>query len=197
MVIKNLTLTLIAFFAFIATFDASAGLREARDAYSRGDQEAAYKEFYSLAIKGDSDAKVWLANLYSGGSGVKRDQKQAIKWLKKAIEQNNADAYHLLGIYYHFGSGVPKDESKAAALYLKSAELGSYLGMMKIATSYRNGEGVPKDQTKHDEWYGRATAHVNDDFKKYIGTGDKTMCGLVMEAKPPLVKVQTPNKGEV
>ena len=195
MVFRNLILTLIAFFAFTATFDASAGVREGREAGNRGDYATAYKEYYTLAINGDPDAQVYLSIIYQGG--VKKDLKQARKWLQKAIDQNYAEAYFSLALYYHFGWGVPVDETKAAALYLKSAELGSYLGMMEIADRYRDGDGVPKNQSKHDEWYSRATAHVNDDFKKYIRTGDKTMCGLVIEAKPPIVKVQTPNKGEV
>jgi hypothetical protein len=66
-----------------------------------------------------------LGNAYYLGSGVPRDQTQAISWWRKAAAHNYVQAYIKLGEAYRFGKGVPRDFGEAEVWFLKAASAGN------------------------------------------------------------------------
>ena len=54
------------------------------------------KELMGKALEGDSDAQLFLGQRYQEGNGVKRNNAEAIKWLKLSSEQGNVYAPHIL-----------------------------------------------------------------------------------------------------
>jgi len=57
--------------------------------------------WFSLSAKqGDESAQLALGNIYSTGTGVKRDFQKAISWTKKALKQGSSSAAHNLGTIY-------------------------------------------------------------------------------------------------
>jgi TPR repeat protein len=62
--------------------------------------------------------------MYQEGHGVAKDDREAVKWYRKAAEQGNAPAQYSLGVMYEDGRGVTKDESEAVKWYRKAAEQG-------------------------------------------------------------------------
>jgi len=58
--------------------------------------------------------------LYDDGS-IKKDETEAVKWLRLAAEQEHAEARYLLGQAYELGKGVEKDKAEAAKWYRLAA----------------------------------------------------------------------------
>ena len=77
-------------------------------------------EWKERAENGDPEAQYYLGRVYHG-NGVPEDDKEAVKWYRKAAEQGNAAAQWLLGYAYDYGKGVPEDSKEAAKWYLKAA----------------------------------------------------------------------------
>ena len=89
------------------------------------ENELDYKEVRAKALKGDAKSQYNLGVIYDEGyKGVKKNQKEAIKWYRKAASQNYPEAFYNLGVAYAHGFGVKKDETEAVKWYLKAAEHG-------------------------------------------------------------------------
>jgi Sel1 repeat-containing protein len=98
-----------------------AGLKEADEAYNRGDYATAAKELRTEAGKGNSLAQSKLGWLYANGKGVPQDYTQARQWYEKAAAQGYAQAQTNLGMLYYNGDGVPQDYVQARQWYEKAA----------------------------------------------------------------------------
>ena len=87
-----------------------AGPYEDADAASRrGDYATALKLFLALAMEGDAEAQISIANMYFDGRGVPLDYGEAVKWYLLAAEHGSADAQIALGFLYEYGDAVPQD----------------------------------------------------------------------------------------
>ncbi|HIG85781.1 MAG TPA: DUF3298 domain-containing protein [Planctomycetes bacterium] len=71
-----------------------------------------------------SRAQFNLGLMYGSGEGVLKDDKEAVKWYRKAANQGLADAQFMLGSIHHDGVGVLKDYVAAYAWYSLSAFIG-------------------------------------------------------------------------
>ena len=96
-------------FILITPVALAADIEAGVAAYNAGDYEMAAQEFRPLAEAGVAEAQFGLGILYTEGTGVPRDQKQAIKWISLAAEQGHALAQLSLGVKYAFGEGVRQD----------------------------------------------------------------------------------------
>src|SRR5262249_17757597 len=65
-----------------------------------------------LALSGNPYAEHFLGVMYADGYGVKKDEKEAIRWFKKAADQNDDRSRAKLGWIYAQGIGVEKDETE-------------------------------------------------------------------------------------
>ena len=90
-------------------------------------------ECYRDASIGDIPSMVQLATAYLEGYGVKKDEREAVRWLLKVAakqETNSKDklakaqAYKQLGICYYEGVGVKKNSSNATIWFNKAKEYG-------------------------------------------------------------------------
>ena len=77
-------------------------------------------EIRAKAAAGDAVAQFNLGIRYCEGQGVANDQKEAIKWFRKAAEQNHAGAQYRLGRCYYEGKGVTKDYVEAVKWFRKA-----------------------------------------------------------------------------
>lgn len=89
-----------------------------------------------------------LGNLYETGNGVKKDAKEALKWLEKSASAGNALGEAALGTMYFDGRGIPKDTSRAFELFQRSASKNDIRGMTGLAVCYYKGEGTAQDYKK-------------------------------------------------
>ena len=62
--------------------------------------------------------------MYQDGLGVEQDDKEAVKWFRKAAEQGLPEAQRCIGWMYQDGLGVEKDDKEAVKWFRKAAEQG-------------------------------------------------------------------------
>ena len=72
-------------------------------------------ELIEKAEAGDAEAQGRLGSKYRYGIGVVRNDKEAVKWFRKAAEQGYASAQFNLGAMYANGEGVLEDSVMAYA----------------------------------------------------------------------------------
>jgi len=73
------------------------------------------KWYRKAAEQGHADAQFYLGGCYLSGTGVAKDEAEAVDWFRKAAEQGNAYAQYDLGWCYANGAGVAKDYIEAYA----------------------------------------------------------------------------------
>ena len=101
--------------------------------------------------------------MYDEGKGVLKDDKEAVKWYRKAADQGQARAQTSLGVMYSFGEGVPQDYKEAVKWYRKAANQGFARAQNNLGVMYAYGEGVLKNMTQAKYWIQKA--YEGDDKK--------------------------------
>ncbi|MCG8324125.1 MAG: hypothetical protein MI673_01295, partial [Thiotrichales bacterium] len=105
-----------------------------------------------LAIQGDADAQLQLAEMYYQGKGLSQDYTQAFLWYRRAAQQGNVDAQYKLGNIYLMGEGIDQDDKQAAIWYEKAADQGhaaarhNYENLQRLAAS-RTLASIEKEST--------------------------------------------------
>lgn len=80
------------------------------------------EELKAKGEAGDPDAQNSLGVCYRLGAGVRKDEKEAVKWYRKAADRGHPKAQFSLGACYAEGTGVFKNDAEAAKWYRKAAE---------------------------------------------------------------------------
>jgi TPR repeat protein len=121
------------------------------------------------AERGDIDAMLELATLYSIGHYIKRDVPETVKWLRKAAELGDAKAQYELGFYYDAGDGVPQDLAEAVNWWHRAAAQGNMDAQNHIGACYAEGYGVPQNIEAAIAWWTKAAEQGHGYAKKNIG----------------------------
>lgn len=95
---------------------------------------------------------------YYTGTGVTKDDAEAVKCFRKAAELGDAKAQCDLGQCYLKGDGVTKDNSEAVKWYRKAAEQGLALAQGKLGGCYLAGIGTAYDEVEAVKWISKAAA---------------------------------------
>jgi TPR repeat protein len=93
--------------------------------------------------------------LYATGVGVSKDEKEAVRWYRKAAEQGYVDAQNDLGLCYLNGEGVTGDDA-AVRWFRTAADQGHAAARYFLAWCYETGRGVAKDELAAASWYRKA-----------------------------------------
>ena len=129
------------------------------------------------AEAGDADAQYNLGLRYYNGEGVLQDDKEAVKWWRKAAEQGEAKAQFNLGVMYAKGEGVTEDDKEAVKWYQLAAEAGNADAQYNLGLRYDNGRGVLEDDKEAVKLYrlaadqGHASAQHNLGYMYAEGEG--------------------------
>ncbi len=135
---------------------AVAWVREAAEAFSRGDYPAASRACRAAAESGDPSCQNFMGLLYTEGKGVKADPAEAARWFRLAAEQGHGAAALNLARAYEHGDGVAKDRDQAKLWARKAAAQGLpqaqfLLGVLVLETEKNAAESV--------KWFRAAAAH--------------------------------------
>jgi len=79
---------------------------------------------YAASYFGDPDAQFHLGRLYLSGTGVRRDPKQAMRWLALAANKGHYEAQAILGRILFKGENVPR-QRPLGLMWLTLASDGS------------------------------------------------------------------------
>ena len=110
----------------------------------------------TAAEQGDTKAQCELGLKYQFGSGVPKNEVEAVLWYRKAAEQGFALAQAFLGDMCKEGHGVGKNEAEAVSWYRKAAEQGEAYGQSQLSNSYYEGRGVNKSEIEAVKWCRKA-----------------------------------------
>jgi TPR repeat protein len=96
------------------------------------------------AAQGYTGAYIWLATANAeGGTGITKDEKQALEWYRKAAEAGNAVGLFGVGRAYLLGTGVPKNTKLAIETLQTAANNDVPQAVAMLRTVYESGVGVP------------------------------------------------------
>jgi TPR repeat protein len=125
-----------------------------------------------LADAGQVEAQALLGDYYLNNPKVKRDPKEARRWLEKAAAQKHPAACRMLGELYDSGEGGRRDKKKAMELWKTAEGAGDRLTPILMADAmfseitggkkpgpgqYAFKGGIPvKDIEVIEDWYREA-----------------------------------------
>jgi len=135
-------------FALIQMAGCATGKAEldvGQKAYWTKDYKTALIKFREAADAGNAKAQWWLSMMYSDGTGINKDEAEAIKWARLSAEQDYAPAQVSMGLRYLSGNHVSKDPTKAADWLRKAADQGAGTALVALGFMHARGEGVEKD----------------------------------------------------
>lgn len=144
-------LVLVAGVASVAFADFEAGNR----AYADRDYDTAFKEWLPLAEAGDPIAQSNIGFMYRKGRGIPLDEKEAVKWYRRAAEQGFPEAMTNLGYMYDEGRGVEQDLVESYKWFLLAAERGregadGHLEVLK--NDYMTAEQIAEAERRAAAW---------------------------------------------
>jgi uncharacterized protein len=134
-------LALAAFALSLVAAPAAADVKAGVDAWSRGEYEAAVKQWRDPALKGDADAQFNMGQAYKMGRGVKTDLNIALDWYRKAAAQGHLQAADSYGHLLHYQGKVPESLPYLQA----SSDRGDPRAQYLLATELFNGVHIQKD----------------------------------------------------
>ncbi|MDB6068987.1 MAG: hypothetical protein JWL81_158 [Verrucomicrobiales bacterium] len=123
---------------------AEGGVKDALEAYKRGDFPEALKLFSAEADRGDKEAQFALGRIYQEGSGVAQSIAKAEEYYRKAALSGHANAQSNLGIILL----NTQRADEGIALLRKAAKGGSTRAMVLMGNLLLTGTGIPKNPTE-------------------------------------------------
>ena len=105
------------------------------------------------AEAGNMRAAMLLADCYSNGWGVAKDEEGALGWFEKAAKAGDTTAMVALANCYRSGTGAETDYALAFRWNLRAAEAGDAAGMLNTGIFFEDGLGVEKDEQTALLWY--------------------------------------------
>lgn len=115
--------------------------------------------------------------MYANGSGVAKNDANAVDWYTKAAGQGDANAQYNLGIVYAHGDGVAKNEATAVEWYTQAAKQGYADAQYNLGIMHEYGCGVEKNEATAVEWYTQAARQGHSFAQRALGklTGDESL----------------------
>ncbi len=92
---KKIKITILVLLVLLPVNIMAATYNSAMNAYERNDFSRAVREFTQLSQNNDPYAQYMLGQIYTTGSGVRKDLVQAYKWLQLAENQGIQPAANL------------------------------------------------------------------------------------------------------
>ena len=171
----------------------SADFQKGLTEYDAGRYSAAYREWKPLAEDGSAPAQYYLGVMYLDGIGVKKNSKNAVKWIKLAAAKGDARAQSILGVLYSEGESVPKNYKIAVKWTRLSAEQGYATAQNNLGFMYEKGRGARQNYKAAEKLYSLAAKQGFTRAQTNLKYLQKKIYG-----QTPLRKNQTPlrkNKG--
>jgi TPR repeat protein len=136
---------------------AAALLQPCGTAYAQSSTQVSAKQkviadMKEMANAGDVKSQVQLGLIYLTGDGVRKDDVEAVKWLRKAADQDNPTAERYLAEMYFKGRGVPADNAEAVKWLRFAAEQGDAESQHNLAVMYIQALGIPKNLKEAAKW---------------------------------------------
>lgn len=136
-------------------------IAQARNAVGNKHGDQAVALLKPAADEGDTEAALFLGNIFLYGTGVDEDLPAARKYLEIAARDGRRDALYNLGAIYDKGIGVARDPAQALMWFTRAADQRDEQAQMNLALFYMRGDGVEKNAQTTEEWLRRAAGNGN------------------------------------
>ena len=130
-------------------------------AYKAGNYEEALLKLTEAAHKKHAKSQARLGHMYRMGTGVEKNNIEAVSWFRKAAEQADAQGQFRLGGCYYLGEGIEKDPVEGARWLRKAAEQGDDSAQIVLATILVDNSGVPVNEVEAVRWMKKAAKQGN------------------------------------
>ena len=149
-------------------------------AYAKGDYEAAFVQWRTLARQGDTRAQYSLARMYAGGIGVAEDDEAALYWFRAAARQGSVEAQSELALMFSLGRGVRQDHTLAAYWYGRLAEDGHATAQFLLAGMY---EDAPASRGTCPWHFSGTGKRPSKDMSELRQSSARCTCGATVPAR--------------
>ena len=132
--------------------EVQGNVKEALEAYQRGDFADAIKRFSAEAGRGDKDAQFALGRIYEEGSGVAASRPMAEEFYRKAAEQGHTNAQANLAVIL-----LNTQRAEEGINWLrKAAKGGATRAMVLLGNLSLTGTGLTKNTADAKTWLQQA-----------------------------------------
>jgi len=173
---RSLLVLSLTLFTLVSTRVAIADYESAVRAVNLGEFSTAYREFQTLANRGDPRGQNGLGILYLRGWGVDQDLDKALNLFHKSAKKGHRAAENNLGEMYLAGIGVPKDFGKAFDWCWRAGQKGDPDAQNNLGVMFAGGLGVEKDHAMAMYWFQKSAKQGNIEAQANVGhlfrTGD-------------------------
>ena len=138
-------------------------------ASKRGDFATVLRIVRPLAETGHAKSQQRLGYLNETGSGVPKDNLEAMKWYKLAAAQGLPAAQYSVGNMYDSGTGVSRNYSEALKWYRLAANQSYAMAQFHLGMMYQDGTGVQANKFEAFKWFELAAAQGNVKAESNIG----------------------------
>lgn len=118
----------------------------------------AIEDYARAAAIGDTQAQYELAKLLVSRNTLSTENREAVKWLRKAAARDHAASEALLGLLYARGQGVHPNPERAVELFHTAALAGNADAQYHLGVAMEHGFGTPEDPHGALTWYRLAGA---------------------------------------
>lgn len=168
---------------------------ESLSAFDREDYQKAFQGFSALSESGDAISQSFLALMYEGGLGTKKNESAAFYWNYQSAEQGNWAAQHSVGEAYQFEIGIAKDSRKAYFWMKLSCQDKHARSRMPERCSYVDALSVfPEMASMQDQiknWHPKTPAEAKSLAVKLVSLDKKSVFEIphTTIAKPTKIEV--------
>ena len=113
------------------------------------------RDLTEKAEQGDTPAQIALALRYRDGTGVEKNDAEAMKWAHLAADKGNAAAQDFVGFAYLRGAVVERSPEIAFG-YFKAAAYDSAQAAFNLGQCYYGAQGTAQDCALALEWWKKA-----------------------------------------
>lgn len=128
------------------------------------------EELQQKANDGDPAAQTQLGVAYARGTGVEMDQKEAVKWYRKAADQGYVNAQWNLAFRYVRGEGVEANNEQAVDYFRLAADQGYPPAEFDLGMMYLQGMGVSRSRTTALDWITKAADHGYKEAEAFLNS---------------------------
>lgn len=156
------TFFLFSFYGYSNTLDKRYG--ESYHYSQQGKHKKAFVLILKLAQQNYPNAQHNAGLSYLNGLGVKKNNKKANYWFKKAIKNGVIDAQTELAMSYYQGRGIAKNIKKAQQLWLLSSQKNDAYAQFNLASLF-------VEQTKINKaiyWFNKSLKNKHPNAKKAL-----------------------------
>jgi TPR repeat protein len=133
------------------------GSNHALDVWRASNEEADFLyTLRRLAYGGNAQIMALLGKLYATGSGVVRDDAEAIQWYRRGADAGNLVAMTALGVMALEGRGMPKDPQEGVRWLRTAADRNHLEAMSRLARLLAEGKVVDKNAPEAVRLFSRA-----------------------------------------